>query len=265
MSPAESSGVDRRSFLGTIVTAPVFAAAFEEAAQRGKARRGRILVFDVNETLLDVAALEPHFARAFGDARVLREWFSTVLLYSEVATLAGPYSDFGAIGAAALDMTAEARRVSLAADDRARILTGMLSLPAHADVRGGLDRLRTAGFRMVTLTNSSQRVVDQQLENGGLGEFFERSFSIDTIRRFKPAAEAYHLVSRELGVSPAGLRLVAAHAWDIVGALQAGCAAAFIARPGKVLYPLAPKPDIVGPDLGAVAARIARDDVRSSY
>lgn len=66
----------------------------------------RIIVFDVNETLLDVSALEPHFARVFGDRRVLREWFSTLLLHSEVATLAGPYADFPAIGRAALDMTA---------------------------------------------------------------------------------------------------------------------------------------------------------------
>src|SRR5688572_31784423 len=46
---------------------------------------------------------EPHFARAFGDGQVLREWFSTLLLYSNVASLAGPYSDFGTIAGAALD------------------------------------------------------------------------------------------------------------------------------------------------------------------
>jgi 2-haloacid dehalogenase len=55
--------------------------------------------------------------------------------------------------------------------------------------------------------------------------------------------------------------MVAAHAWDIVGAIQAGCAAAFVARPGKVLYPLGPAPDIVGPDLRAVAEQIAARDL----
>jgi 2-haloacid dehalogenase len=58
----------------------------------------RILVFDVNETLLDVAGLAPLFARVFGDGSAVRECFATLLLYSEVATLAGPYADFGAIG-----------------------------------------------------------------------------------------------------------------------------------------------------------------------
>ena len=58
-------------------------------------------------------------------------------------------------------------------------------------------------------------------------------------------------------------QVVAAHAWDVVGALQAGCVAAFVARPGKVLYPLGPKPDIIGPHFGAVAEQIvARDGSR---
>ncbi len=158
----------------------------------------RIIVFDVNETLLDIGALEPHFARAFGDALVLREWFSTVLLYSEVATLAGPYSDFGAIGGAALDMTAASRGTSLSSEDRTRILTGMRTLPAYPDVRNGLRRLKEAGFRTVTLTNSAPAAVAQQLSNAGIADLFERAFSVDAVRRFKPAAEPYRFVAKEL-------------------------------------------------------------------
>jgi hypothetical protein len=37
-------------------------------------------VLDVNETTLDVNALDPRVARAFGDGQVLKEWFSNVLL-----------------------------------------------------------------------------------------------------------------------------------------------------------------------------------------
>ena len=216
----------------------------------------RIIVCDVNETLLDVGALEPHFKDVFGDGRVLQDWFGTVLLYSEVATLAGPYSDFASIGGAALDMTATARGVTLSPTDRGRILKGMLTLPAHPDVRDGLQAMRDAGLRLVTLTNSAPAAVQQQLANAGLATFFEQSFSVDRVRRFKPAAEAYRSVAEALGLPMGQLRLVAAHAWDVVGALRAGWAAAFVARPGKVLYPLGPQPDITGPDLRMVAKLI---------
>jgi 2-haloacid dehalogenase len=216
----------------------------------------RVIVCDVNETLLDVAALEPDFKDVFGDTRVLQDWFATVLLYSEVATLAGPYTDFASIAGAALDMTATARNVTMSPENRTRILQGMLKLPAHSDARDGLQIMRDAGLRLVTLTNSAPAAVQQQLANAGLTSLFERSFSVDTVRRFKPAPEAYRSVAETLKVPIGQLRLVAAHAWDVVGALRAGCAAAFVARPGKVLYPLGPTPDIVGPDFRQVAQQI---------
>jgi 2-haloacid dehalogenase len=213
-----------------------------------------------NETLLDVGALEPHFARAFGDGSVHREWFSTVLLYSEVASLAGPYADFGTIGGAAFDMTAASRWASLSPEDRTQILVGSDRFPPTLTFVRGLHRLKDAGFRMVTLTNSAPAAVDQQLRSAGLTQFIEHIFSVDAVRRFKPAPEPYRYVAKELRVETGRLRMVAAHAWDVVGAMRVGCEAAFVARPGKVLYPLAPRPDIVGPDIRTVADHIISVD-----
>ncbi len=216
----------------------------------------RILVFDVNDTLLDVGALEAPFADAFGDRAAAREWFSTLLLYSEVSTLAGPYADFAAIGGAALDMVAASRLVSIAPADRAAILAAMRTLPPHPEVGVALERLASAGFRMMALTNSPPSAAEAQIRHAGLARFFERVFSVDAVRRFKPAPEPYGHVAAELGVPTSALRMIAAHAWDIVGAMRAGCAGAFVARPGKALYPLGPMPDVVGPDLGSVADQI---------
>src|SRR5687767_5571949 len=252
----------RRAFVTAAVTGVALSTLPQESSAQASRRR-RTLVFDVNETMLDINALEPHFARAFGNGQVLREWFSTLLLYSNVASLAGPYSDFGAIAGAALDMVAESRGTRLIPEDRTRILTGTRALPAHPDVRPALERLRKEGFRTVTLTNSAPVTVEQQLKNAGLTEMFDRSFSVDAVKRFKPAAEPYRYVAQQLGVGIGDLRMVAAHAWDIVGALQAGCVAAFIARPGKVLYPLGPKPDIIAPEFRTLAEQIlARDTAR---
>ena len=216
----------------------------------------RIIVFDVNETLLNVRHLEPLFEEAFSNRVALREWFSLLLLHSEVATLAGPYFDFATIARAALQMTASARGVALSVQIQDRVLGAMESLPPHPEVPDALKLLRDASLRLVTLTNSSQRIVDQQIRNAGLDSFFEHNFSVDTVRRFKPAPEPYRMVAAEMGVDTRDLRMVAAHAWDIVGAMQAGCAGGFISRPGKVLFPLGPQPDIVGPELLTVAHHI---------
>ncbi len=215
-----------------------------------------IIVFDVNETLLDVQALAPHFEQLFGDRRVLQEWFSLVLLHSEAATLAGPYFDFGTIAGAALEMVGTTRSKPVPEAYKQSVMAGMLSLPPHPEVREALQMLKNAGFRMVTLTNSSPKAVEQQIRNAGLGEFFERLFSVEAVRRYKPAPEPYQMVAAELGVQTSQLCLVAAHAWDILGAMQAGCSAAFVARPGKTLFPLVEAPELVATDLVSMAGKL---------
>jgi len=185
----------------------------------------------------------------------LQEWFANVLRYSEVATLAGPYSDLASIAGATLDMVASARGIALSSGHRSRILQGMAD-PSRASRRSGRSTDDATQAEARALTDSAPAAVQQQLANAGLTSFFEGSFSVETVRHFKPAPEPYQSVADSLGLPPDRLRLVAALAWDIVGALRAGYAAAFVARPGKVLYPLGPKPDITGPDFKTVAELI---------
>ena len=216
----------------------------------------RAIVFDVNETLLDLTALDPPFERAFGRTGVRREWFGQLLQSAFVSIVTDSYADFGTIGRAALEMVARRSEIELTAEERDAILGTMRELPPHPEVPAALERLRGAGLRLAALTNSTEAVATAQLTNAGLAPLFERILSADSAHRLKPAREAYVAAAAALDVEVGGIRLVAAHAWDIAGALRAGAAAAFVARPGMVLDPLVPAPDIVGPDLAEVAARI---------
>jgi len=220
----------------------------------------RVIVFDVNETLLDLAARDPPFERAFGDAGVRRLWFAQLLQSALVSIVTDTYTDFGSVGRAALEMIAARQGVELAADDLDAILGTMRTLPAHPEVADALDLLRSAGFRLASLTNSTEAVAIAQLTNAGLADRCERILSADTVKRLKPAPEPYRMAAEAMGVGVGDVRLVAAHAWDVAGAIRAGCAAAFVGRPGMVLDPLVPEPDIVGPDLRAVAQRIVEVD-----
>jgi 2-haloacid dehalogenase len=222
----------------------------------------RVLVFDVNETLLDLAALDPLFERAFGDAGVRRAWFNQMIQSALVATVTGAYRTFAEVGAAALAMTAEQAGVKLRDEDRAAVAGRLRELPAHPEVPGALERLRQAGYRLAALTNSTEQVATAQLEFAGIIGLFEQVLSADAVRRLKPAPEPYRYAAQRMGVAVGGVRLIAAHAWDVAGAIRAGCAAAFVARPGKVLDPLVePPPDVVGADLAEVAERILTIDV----
>ena len=217
---------------------------------------GPVCVFDVNETLLDLAALDDEFERVLGDRGVRVAWFGQLLQSAMVATITGRYTDFGSVGRAALEMTAARLGVDLSGKDREAIVGGMTRLPAHPEVPEALRRLGEGGLRLAALTNSTERVARAQLEHAGLVTLFEQVLSADAVRRLKPAPEPYRMAAERLGTDPAGVLLVAAHAWDVAGALAAGCRAAFVARPGKVLAPLADRPELVVANLDELADRL---------
>jgi 2-haloacid dehalogenase len=105
----------------------------------------RVIVFDVNETLLDLTALDPPFERVFGRPGVRREWFAQFLQSAFVSTITDSYTDFGTIGRAALEMTAQRNGVELAVEDRDAILGTMRQLLPHPEVPAALERLREPG------------------------------------------------------------------------------------------------------------------------
>jgi 2-haloacid dehalogenase len=214
-----------------------------------------IIVFDVNETLIDIESIGPLFERIFGDPGVVREWFNQLILYSTVVTLSGYYEPFFTLGQGVLQMLATVYKVALKESDIDELRERMLSMPAHPDVAEGLQLLKDAGFRLMTLTNSPPNPAGSPLERAGLAHFFERQFSVDSVKVFKPAQAIYQMVADELGVDTSQLCLIAAHTWDTIGAQAAGYSAALLAREGNapLLVKGLPQPQAVAPDLPSVA------------
>ena len=207
----------------------------------------KAIIFDVNETLLDLAPLRTSVGKALqGREEFLALWFSTMLHYSLVETLTGDYHDFGQIGSAALMMVANSQGIDLKPEAaREAIADTITQLPAHTDVVPALKALSAKNFRLVSLTNSSNAGVAAQFQFAGLTEYFDQRFSVEDIRVYKPDPRTYRWALEQLGVQPDEVLMVAAHAWDLAGAHAAGLQTAFIHRPGAVLYPLTVRPDYV--------------------
>lgn len=218
--------------------------------------RPGVIVFDVNETLLDLAHLRPRFEAAIGSIEPMGEWFARMLHGSLVANHTLNYRPFGVIGAEALLVVAQKRGIPLTRDEAADVVAGMLELPAHPEVPAALEDLQDRGYRLVTLTNGAAPAVAAQLSNAGIDALFERSVSVDEVSRFKPAPLVYLHAAEVLAVEPESMLMVASHDWDIVGARAAGVPGAFLARPGVVWGLPDDLPDLVAPDLAALAAML---------
>lgn len=217
----------------------------------------KVLFFDVNESLLDLGKLKQSIGKALGGREdLLPLWFTTMLQYSLVTTAGRQYVEFGTIGAATLRMVAANNNIELNENDAKEALSPLRSLPAHPEVKEALGNLRNAGYKMVSLTNSSNQGVKTQFENAGLTDFFDERLSIEDVKKYKPDSDVYDWAARKLGARPNECMMIAAHGWDIAGAIWSGWRSAFIARTGQQLYPLAPLPEINEPDLLKISEKL---------
>lgn len=214
------------------------------------------LIFDVNETLLDLAALDPLFERHLGTAAWRKAWFADMLVSAMTLNHIGRYASFAEIGRACLATAAAKAGKLLPEEAIAEVLKGMRMLPPHPDVVPAFERLAAAGFRLVTLTNSPPEAARAQLEHAGLRGYFAEVLTVAEAGRLKPARAVYAAAAERLGETPNELMLVAAHTWDLAGAAASGWATAFVARGGQIPHPLYPPPNFVCADLQAVATAI---------
>jgi 2-haloacid dehalogenase len=222
-----------------------------------------LIVFDVNETLLDLRTMEPTFERIFGEKDAMRQWFANLVMYSIVLTLTGSYVPFTDIGSAVMKMLADTRDIKIRDEDKKELTDKFSTMPPYPDVPVALAKLHAAGFRLFTLTNNIIEVQARQMAHAGIAHFFERLLSVDIVKRHKPAPQVYAQVEKELGVKPSQLCLIACHTWDTLGAVAAGWEAALVKRAGNDVLAVGPQPQVVGDDLNDVADQlIARHKAR---
>jgi 2-haloacid dehalogenase len=215
-----------------------------------------LIVFDVNETLLDLRTMEPIFERIFSEKGAMRLWFANLILYSAALTVAGVYVPFTDIGGAVMKMLADTRGIKVTDEDKKELTERFSTMPPYPEVPAALRKLRNAGFRLFCLTDNLLEVQTHQLTHGGIVDLFEQRFSADGVKHHKPSRQAYAYVEKKLGAEPSELCLIACHTWDTLGAVAAGWQAALIKRVGNDVLGVGPQPQIVGDDLTDVADQL---------
>lgn len=203
----------------------------------------------VNETLFSLANLGPAFAAGGLDPALAPQWFAQVLRDGFALTAAGDYCRFADIAEESLLRLCPRGLTPAAAQE---VLAALHTLEPYPDVRAGLERLRAAGIRTMTLTVEEVALAEAIFARAGLGALVDGFLSADTVRRWKPAPEAYRYGVAQLGWPAANVALIATHAWDIHGARRAGLQTGWITRQGVMPSAVFDAADVVGPDLPTV-------------
>src|SRR6266508_924298 len=139
------------------------------------ADRPSVAVFDVNETLSDMAPLAERFAEVGSAPQLARTWFASLLRDGFALAAAGGVESFATIGNDLLRTLLARDQLDRGIDEAVdHIMSGFQSLEVHPDVPEGVRRLRQGGLRLVTLSNGAAKVADGLLTRAGVRMEFEQ-------------------------------------------------------------------------------------------
>lgn len=218
-----------------------------------------VIVFDVNETLSDMAPMAQRFADIGLPAHLAQTWFAQVLRDGFALAAAGGSAPFSTIAGGVLRRAFALHPPSRGVDVAVQhVLDGFSSLPVHPDVAAGVRALADAGLRLVTLTNGATSVGERLLSGAGVLDRFDRLLTVEQAGRWKPAPQSYAYAAEACQVSAGEMMLVAVHPWDIHGASCAGLQTAWIDRSGAAPYPpYLAQPDLTVSGVDDLARRLA--------
>lgn len=220
-----------------------------------------VVAFDAVETLFSLEGLRPRLGAVGLPGSALDLWFSQLLRDAFALDATGVYRSFRDVAGAALERLATSADQTVDGTRLDEVLDAFSQLDAHPDVAPAMQCLRDHDVRVVTLTNGSAEVTHALLERAGLQDMVERVVSVDEVKRWKPAPEVYLHCARTVRADPSRLALVAAHDWDVHGAVQAGLATGFVARRGQPFSAVMSQPDVCAATLDQVAKRLIDEGV----
>jgi len=192
-----------------------------------------LYVFDAYGTLFDVHSAVGKFRDEIGPQadRLSDMWRTKQLEYTWVRSLSGRYADFEALTQDALDYAA-ARCGGLSPELRASLLAAYAELDAYPDAARTLDALRAAGARTAILSNGTPAMLARAVASAGLADRLDAVLSVDPLRIYKTAPEAYELIEARFGVAPAEVCFLSSNRWDIAGASAFGLRCVWVNRLG---------------------------------
>ena len=213
----------------------------------------RAVCVDVMGTLFDLSALRRRLEDLAAPPPALEAWFGRLLHTAAAVTLIDDYRPFPELARPVLEsVLAQLNRDPGGA---AHVLDALAQLDPYPDAVPALERLTSAGVRVVALTNGTEQNTRALLARAGLERHVERVVSTDAVGRSKPHPAVYRYAVDQLATPAAEVTLIAAHGWDVAGARTAGLSAVWVSRLERH-WPLPPPQPPTADDLTGAADHI---------
>jgi len=200
--------------------------------------RKPVLFFDVIETLFSLEPLQAGFQQLGMPEGSDKVFFAQLLRDAFALSATGQFYSFPEIAAASLEVLLESAGQKAGPEQVQTLLKIFSQLPPHPDVGAGLETAQAGGAEVVLLTNGSRHNTEGLLKAGKLTHLVDQVVSIEALQVWKPKPEVYTKAAQTLGVEPPEACLIAAHAWDLQGARQAGLKTVWLRRQDSLYHRL---------------------------
>lgn len=180
-------------------------------------------------------------------------WFAQTLRDAFALSHAGGYQPLKQMLEAELPRTLTLLGVEATPEQRFYVVSALSELELEIGALEAFERLAKADWRIVALTNGSAESTHKLLEQAGVLQHFAEVRSCDEIQITKPHPKVYQLLRQN---AQGEIWMIAAHAWDIAGAIRAGIKTAFITSEEEYYISIYPQPDLIASSLVKAANQI---------
>ncbi|MBW4541910.1 MAG: haloacid dehalogenase type II [Myxacorys chilensis ATA2-1-KO14] len=212
------------------------------------------IAFDMIGTCFSLDKPRQQLIQLGAAPNAMQLWFAQTLRDAIALSHAGGYQPLKTILEAELPRSLAAIGIETTEEQRSQVINAFSQLEPQPGLQVALDRLKTADWRLIALSNGSEESTRKLLEQANVLSYFDRILSCDTVQKTKPHPDVYNLVKDCAGE----VWMVAAHAWDIMGAELAGLHTAFITKEEKTYLATYPHPEITAIDLVDAANQIVK-------
>lgn len=196
------------------------------------------LAFDVYGTLINTNGISGLVQTFVGDKAIsfIDSWRAKQLEYTFRRGLMKNYVDFSECTRNALDFTCEVLKCHLQPEERNRLMREYKVLPAFADVRESLGKLKSANLCLFAFSNGSAPDVSGLLENAGILHLFEDVVSVDDVKSFKPNPAVYEHFLLKSNSAKANAWLISSNSFDVIGAISYGMNSVWVQRNPDAIF-----------------------------
>jgi 2-haloacid dehalogenase len=224
------------------------------------------IAFDAYGTLFDVYSIGSLAEKLFpskGEA-LATLWRNKQIEYTRLRTMCSMYKPFWEVTQDALIFSCNQLGLHLDFESQNALMGQYAKLQAFPENLDVLKLLQKMDLKLAILSNGNPPMLETAVNAAGMQGIFSHLLSVDSVKKYKTAPEAYQLGPDMFSLPAKKILFVSSNAWDVCGATWFGYTTFWVNRAGAPIEELGVKPDAEGKTLQDLLAYVKKSIANSN-